>query len=279
MLNRDRALRKIYQPGHEENFITETNYTNDRDHCLHELWNSWAKYWNTSKPVLVEKSPTNIGKTRWLASVFQPIAKSIRFLIIVKSPVTNSHFAMPRHCPGDSDCSVGDNLLRARVLYIQKWANVHERFAEQLRSWDNSSLPFPSSTMGVVRYEQVSTPCVCESIVSFAFGDDGGDLSSLPFSDCCASSPKCKHPAGRRRMGYQGHLNQPVSISMSTSARHRINKWANVVKKPMAPDIQERLRIFDPRLRKFGYFVLPPLEQKLIVGDEETDPFARWAIT
>lgn len=50
------------------------------------LWRAWEPYWNLDCPVLIEKSPPNLIRTRYLRRCF-PQAK---FLMIMRHPVTVS---------------------------------------------------------------------------------------------------------------------------------------------------------------------------------------------
>jgi hypothetical protein len=59
------------------------------------LFANWARYWNLSKPVLLEKSPPNLLKMGYLREAFRG-ARAVRFLVVLKDPVTNNLFYRPR---------------------------------------------------------------------------------------------------------------------------------------------------------------------------------------
>ena len=61
--------------------------------------------------VLVEKSPSNMFKVSWLLNLFS-IGRQARFILILKSPVTNTHFEQPRKCPNVELCASMDPALR-----------------------------------------------------------------------------------------------------------------------------------------------------------------------
>ena len=113
LVMRKRRTGSNYHPGKSSPLVTT-------DEMRRFLWRGWGRYWDLSRPFLVEKSPPNLLKTRWLAQVFASSGSSgsfgglgggsghgagfggvrqTRFLIVVKAPVTNSHFAGPRRCP------------------------------------------------------------------------------------------------------------------------------------------------------------------------------------
>jgi sulfotransferase family protein len=51
--------------------------------CSAGLWKCWAPYWDLSKPVLVEKSPPNIIRSRFLEAVFP----GARFIFVIRHPI------------------------------------------------------------------------------------------------------------------------------------------------------------------------------------------------
>jgi hypothetical protein len=53
------------------------------ERCRAGLWDAWAPYWKLSRPVLVEKSPPNLIRARFLQAVF-PKAK---FIFVVRHPL------------------------------------------------------------------------------------------------------------------------------------------------------------------------------------------------
>ena len=89
--------------------LTERNIssTDEGEVIARYLWRSWSRFWDTSVPVLVEKSPTNILKVRWLAQAMGPFSVSLRFLFAVKDPVANSRFKRPRACANYTRCDGG----------------------------------------------------------------------------------------------------------------------------------------------------------------------------
>ena len=47
------------------------------------IWSAWSRYWDMSRTLLVEKSPPNLVRTRFLQSLFP----SSRFIIVVRHPI------------------------------------------------------------------------------------------------------------------------------------------------------------------------------------------------
>jgi hypothetical protein len=67
----------------------------DATHALPwpEIKRVWESYWDTSKPVLVEKSPPNLIRTREIQAHFQPV----KFVIMVRNPYAQSEGLMRRN--------------------------------------------------------------------------------------------------------------------------------------------------------------------------------------
>lgn len=145
-------IKEIVSPGNLSHALSVADYESlpagdARDVILGDLWRSWSRYWDMSEAVLVEKSPTNLVRLRWLDAIFSR-AKRSSFVVVVKSPVTLKSFeadasaSRARHaclkahrlgptstptpaspCPDPSP----DDVLRARLDFAEEWTAVHER--------------------------------------------------------------------------------------------------------------------------------------------------------
>lgn len=86
-------LQSVYPPAHvyggagrfgfhAASHLTENSplvSKHNREKLLHE----WSRYWDTTKPVLLEKSPPNLVRTRFLQSLFP----GAYFIIVLRHPV------------------------------------------------------------------------------------------------------------------------------------------------------------------------------------------------
>jgi Sulfotransferase family len=97
------------------------------------LWQAWAPFWDTTKPVLVEKTPSNLLKMRFLQALFPGSS----FVVVVRHPIAE---AMALRARGWSRRSV------ARL--VDHWVHAHEVMA--------GDLPFVERVV-VVRYEDLVT--------------------------------------------------------------------------------------------------------------------------
>ena len=97
------------------------------------LWTAWAPHWDTSKEVLVEKTPSNLLKMRFLQALFPGSS----FVVVLRHPVAE---AMALRARGWSRRSVG--------RLVDHWVRAHEVMAEDL--------PLIERVV-VVRYEDLVT--------------------------------------------------------------------------------------------------------------------------
>lgn len=82
------------------------------DHSRDALNQSWGRYWDLSKPVLLEKSPPNLVRTRFLQALFPESA----FLIITRHPVAVA-------------CATRKWNPAAISVHVRHWLTCHETFA------------------------------------------------------------------------------------------------------------------------------------------------------
>ena len=86
-------LQDVYPPASEHggpgrfasragSHLTESS-TLVSDETRRRLWEAWAPHWDLTRPVLLEKSPPNLLRTRFLQAVFPEAA----FVIVVRHPV------------------------------------------------------------------------------------------------------------------------------------------------------------------------------------------------
>jgi len=58
--------------------VTETN--------RQRLWAEWSKFWDYRRPILIEKSPPNLLKARFLQAMFP----DARFIMVLRHPIANA---------------------------------------------------------------------------------------------------------------------------------------------------------------------------------------------
>jgi hypothetical protein len=85
------------------------------------LWHSWAPHWDLSRPVLIEKSPPNLIRARFLQEVF-PNAK---FIFVIRHPLAVS-------------AATQKWSKQPIAELIQHWVQAHRIFLDdlpQIKSW------------------------------------------------------------------------------------------------------------------------------------------------
>lgn len=87
-------LQSVYPPArvfggpgkfcfHPQSHMDESN-TLATPRSRENLWQDWSKFWDTSKPVLIEKSPPNLIRTRFLQALFP----EAYFIMVTRHPAT-----------------------------------------------------------------------------------------------------------------------------------------------------------------------------------------------
>jgi hypothetical protein len=122
--------------------LTSTSYLDEASPLLpaarHRLFSEWKPHWDLTKPLLVEKSPPNILRTRFLQAVFP----NSRFLIIVRHPISS--------CLGVTKWTGG----RVNVdQLIKNWLICHEKL--------QSDLPYLRIKKAIHYEHLVTSPNAC----------------------------------------------------------------------------------------------------------------------
>lgn len=83
------------------------------DYNRSQLFNEWKKYWDLSKPILLEKSPINLLQMRFLQELFP----NSYFIVIIRHPLATSYAT--QKWSKTSICSL-----------IKHWLVCHETFLQ-----------------------------------------------------------------------------------------------------------------------------------------------------
>lgn len=119
-------------------FAPEAHLTEDdatpRD--ARELWDAWSPYWDRDARFLVEKSPPNLTKMRYLQALYP----DARFIAVTRHPVVQA--LAIRKWAGLRTGRYGVGLPRL----VEHWVHAHELFAVDAERIEN---------LLVVRYEHL----------------------------------------------------------------------------------------------------------------------------
>lgn len=69
-----------------DSFLDESSHLVSRANA-EKLFNEWSKHWNLNKPVLIEKSPPNLVRARFLQALFP----DAHFLMVLRHPIAVSY--------------------------------------------------------------------------------------------------------------------------------------------------------------------------------------------
>lgn len=114
------------------------------------LFTQWSEYWDLTKPVLVEKSPPNLVRTRFLQSLFP----KVRFIVMIRHPIAVSYATrkwtnLVRYlaCKVDSSFSNPNILQRilSKVIFLREpicmllshWLVCHEKLIGDIKNVEN----------------------------------------------------------------------------------------------------------------------------------------------
>ncbi|MHA3702239.1 sulfotransferase family protein [Jatrophihabitans sp. YIM 134969] len=129
MMDEGQFLQDVFPLGRDMGGVTrwaldDRAYLDERDYefvpnVTARLWRSWSPYWDTSNKILVEKTPLNITRTRFLQAAFPRSS----FVIITRHPVTQALAARKWSKTRPGHYGVGLPLL------VEQWVRAHEAFA------------------------------------------------------------------------------------------------------------------------------------------------------
>ena len=94
------------------------------------LWEQWSPHWDLARPVLLEKSPPNLLKTRFLQALFPSSA----FVVVLRHPIAVSL------------ATAKWRRTRRYHRLLEHWLRCHELFAGDRRQLDR---------VHVIRYEEL----------------------------------------------------------------------------------------------------------------------------
>jgi hypothetical protein len=142
-------LQSVFPPAHRFGGLGRFGF-NPQAHLTEEspiaclenvarLWSEWSRYWDLSKEVLVEKSPANLLRLRYLQKCFP----NSHFLVLVRHPVATAYAT--------------NSYTRKRW---RKWLTVDVR--EALRHWFHCHEVFLADrphikNLTIVRYEDFAS--------------------------------------------------------------------------------------------------------------------------
>jgi len=113
-------------------FTYEDRWLVDKPKDWNEALKCYSKYWNLSQPVLMDKSPSSIGKAAKIYSDLQREDKEAKFLMVTRSPCYNAVAMIDEQSSKD----ILDDLLESKrklppqaLLHLTYEDLVHDPYA------------------------------------------------------------------------------------------------------------------------------------------------------
>jgi len=131
-------LQSVYLPAsayggpglfglHREAYLDESSSLATQDNALRILA-EWSQYWDLDRPILVEKSPPNLIRTRFLQALF-PRA---RFVVVLRHPIAVGYATQKwtSFLPVLRSLGVSDRPLLQRWIHtlVEHWLMCYEAF-------------------------------------------------------------------------------------------------------------------------------------------------------
>lgn len=156
-----------------------------------KLFRQWSPYWDLQKPFLLEKSPPNLVRTRFLQALFP----NSRFIIVMRHPIAVSYATK--------------KWSHARIhSLIEHWLVCYERF--------ESDRPYLNRVL-VLRYENL-------------IADPGGTLDRiyefLGLETAAIASDKIRQGVNDRYFNWWGDRRNPIKFIYT---RYIINRFESRV--------------------------------------------------
>lgn len=226
-MNEGQFLQETYLPGYEmggvpawaldpRSHMTEADASRQ---AADELWNNWAPYWDLNASHLLEKTPLNLTKTRYLQALFP----QSMFVIIMRHPITQALAVMK-----------WQTTIREKLGYrfqdlIENWVVAHENFAADQQHLESCH---------VIKYEELTrNPLQVAHNLSASLGLD---LDTRVFDEFDASKANAYAERWVKRRGRGVAPSSPAPLAHITS-------W--LLKREEAA-IYSR---FEDRVNAFGY--------------------------
>ena len=225
--------QRSYAFNPESHMTESSEYVSDVNRRA--IFDAWAQYWNTSAPVLLEKSPPNLMKMRMLQELFTP--ERSRFVVSIRHPLACAHFYYTdlRYKPGfQADCAAN---------FVEHWLTLYRTALEDLQ------IPDLAANVVVVQHEDVfgSTMEVAQGYIAELemFLSLERQITLLPAGGSRSRSPLPSHHSRaartlktiakahqqqhqhqhqhqqqrwrRRVLGYRGEDRQHVEVNLNTT--------------------------------------------------------------
>jgi hypothetical protein len=198
------------------------------------VWSAWSPHWDLERPVLLEKSPPNLVRMRFLQALFPDHSY---FLAVVRHPIAVAYATKrwsrafggvpPRFSRRLPALQAGVHSL------IRHWVEAHERFLADARFLDHVTL---------IRYEDIVEDCPGELARIFRFSGLG------PVEDRWEVKAALNDRYIRRWSGgFLGSVKRPYLARLEREFEDRVRPFGYSLSapdemSPPAPDVANLMR-------------------------------------
>lgn len=214
-----------------------------------------SRYWDTSKRVLLEKSPPNIVKTRFMQAMFGP-AHSV-FLVLTRHPVAAAYHDW--RVQGLHDCG---------RRYIEHWLRLHDAL--------RVDVPYLHTVHGATFEQFVASPDIYLNTMCTVIGVSPTDLPLINSSSSNNNDNSINNNHINKSRSHNGRRDLQGSHSQLIFEQSLAYEWID----PFL-DVQLRdsaicaavVRDFEGRLNYYGYSMADPTRQlssQFIIMDVNT---------
>ncbi|EGD73686.1 hypothetical protein PTSG_05394 [Salpingoeca rosetta] len=248
--NEGQLLQPVYKPAHElggpfmygyreESYMTETSMLLTPLNRV-RIFDAWARYWDLSKPALIEKSPPHLLKMRYFQSMF----KRTYFVMTLRHPLGCSHAAYTQegfHLHEVATCGEQE---------IQHWLHIYDTARKDAEVVSN---------LVVLQLERFSgtTARAAQAYVQQmeAFLGLNHDIHLQPDpsgggNGDGATPQQPAHATRRKLLHYHGDRRH---VTIKFGATHAwVDDWLQVVDMS-SPVCQAVIERYEARLNEYGY--------------------------
>lgn len=224
-------VQDVYKPANKcggrcefgsntESYLDETSHADGDERK--RMFDAWGPYWNLTNQYLVEKSPPNIVRARFLQSASGGWRS--RFVMHIRHPMDEAH-----------KCYKVKNVYRGRQANRTTWPAKPRHLGQYLESW-----------LDMYERLEADAPSLCSAyVVRFETWLKTGDESGHALVEKLVPLLQAGRSSGRRRrLEFHGDRNASFHIAAWDPADRHL---------PLLPEGHALVQKYEARVARFGY--------------------------
>ncbi|EGD82821.1 hypothetical protein PTSG_12029 [Salpingoeca rosetta] len=247
----DNKLGGVFRYG-----FSPQSYLNDTSPLLtlsnrRSIFDAWAAFWNMSRPVLIEKSPSHMVKMKFFQAMFTP--QRTVFLFMLRHPLGATHYSYVRH-PPHADCG-------ARL--VEHWLVIHDQAVRDLPAIQRAAVVQFEAFLGSSDAEARGHVAALERTLGLQHGikvqfDVRYSTNTNTNTNGGGGSGRWRQSLsrfGRRLTEYHGNKHH-VRVMVGT-AMAWVRDWQRLMDMK-SPACQRLLETYEERVNAYGYSLADP---------------------